>query len=322
MRFNGAELFSRQEVHVKNTVLIVYNSGAYGSYLHWALQFLILEKDIIFDPFTDLGTSHKGLDSRDFSSIKFKLFEPRDWGTYLNTDLDLPVAKIHPKDQKTDDIKKNIQWFVDTTKSVILLYPTPEVKILAINNWIDKVNSNWWDWQISIGEIDLCEISKRWNRPLFKNQQDIPQWIKREFLSYYLLPSWEDQVDWYLPDNLQNDMCLIIPISDLLSNFLSTIEKIKIFSGLDYKKDPKKLLQFHHKMLSLQKNLGQDLLHDQIIHCTLNDKKLDWTNQYLSLTTESLIQYTLRKHGYEMTCDGLDKFPTNNVDLKKNIYQI
>jgi len=300
--------------------------------LYWALQFLMVENQITFDPFTNLGTSHNGFDPRDFTDTKFSIVHPEDWEAYCKTDLDLKIAKIHPKIKKTDSIQKNIQWFTDTTKRVILLYFTPETKVLGINNWVtkvfginnwvDKVKQDWWDWHISTGGIDLSEISEKWNLPNIKNQHEIPQWVKREFLSYYLLPAWEDQVEWYLPDRLNNDRCLLISVSDLLSNFLSTINQIKFFCELDFKKNPNELLPFHHKMLLLQKNLGQDLLFNQILHCTLSDKKLDWSDQYLSLATESLIQHELRKNRFEIACDGLDNFPTNSEELKKIIYKI
>lgn len=306
---------------MKNTVLIVYNGGAYGSYLKWVLQFLITSDKITFDPFSASGDSHKGFDPQECSAVQLSLSGPEDWRTYLESDLDFRVASIHPKIKKNDSVKQNIEWFADTTKSVIVLYPSPEVKTLCLNNWVDKVKQDWWDWQVSTGKINLSKISQRWNLPPLTNHTHIPRWIKREFLSYYLLPAWEDQVEWYLPDRIDINRCLLISVSDLLSNFPSVIENIRLFCGLDYQKKPIELLPFHHKMLSLQKNLGQDLLCNQIIHCTLDDKNLDWTDQYLSLTTESLIQYELRQQGFEMYCDGLDKFPTNSVELKKIIYR-
>jgi hypothetical protein len=73
-------------------------------------------------------------------------------------------------------------------------------------------------------------------------------------------------------------------------------------------------------MLELQQNLLEDQICNRIVQYTINDLDFDWPE--LSLPSQSWIQWELRNQGFEIECHGLDKFPTNSIQLKKLIYPI
>jgi hypothetical protein len=103
---------------------------------------------------------------------------------------------------------------------------------------------------------------------------------------------------------------LIIPICNLS------------FLKLSFTKEIAQLLPTHKKMLADQQNIGQDALCNQIVNSTVNNINFSWQAEYLSLPSESWIQWKLRELGFELACNNLNRFPTNNIDLKQLIYKI
>jgi hypothetical protein len=115
---------------------------------------------------------------------------------------------------------------------------------------------------------------------------------------------------------------MFVSIDNLLYNFENTILKIVDRSGANLVKSIDSLLLYHRQMLSLQKNINQDVLCQKIVNSIVEQEIVDWADQYLGLASESYIQWQLRNLGYEVQCDGLDMFPTNSVQLKKLLYTV
>jgi hypothetical protein len=145
----------------------------------------------------------------------------------------------------------------------------------------------------------------------------LPRWIIREFLSFYLVPAWRDQVQWYLPDDWHHPRCLVIYTEDILYDPKVTLERIRDFCSLRFVRDIESLIPFHHEMLSLQTLLSEDRLLGAILESLTvqDDKHFSWSP--LSLTSESWLQWALRQQGIELACDGLNDLPTNAENLKK-----
>ena len=75
-------------------------------------------------------------------------------------------------------------------------------------------------------------------------------------------------------------------------------------------------------MLAAQKNLDQDWLAKEIVYATINNIAFDWSDYHLPIPSQAWIQWQLRNLGYEIQCDKLDKFPTNNVQLTNLLYKV
>jgi hypothetical protein len=177
---------------------------------------------------------------------------------------------------------------------------------------------NWWANQFST-ELNPNVIYANWPVDPTTPIDQIPVWIQREFLSFYLMPAWFDQVEWYHLDRWQNPKCITLTMKDLLYNFESSLIKIQEFCNLTFTKDIKEMGVYHGQMLQLQKYLNQDQICHQIVQSVVDDYEFTWSE--LPLISQSWIQWQLRNLNFEIQCHGLDIFPTSSVQLKKLLYQ-
>jgi hypothetical protein len=294
---------------VRNTIPILYNGGAYGTYLEWVLTTLTTDVDIVA-PFTQVGNSHQ------FNGNQ--LLNMDGWRRYIDSAQPAEFVRLHPKTKKEESLSDNLNSILSTVDRMIYLYPDKNSALLVINNYYSKVWTDWWMHQLN-HEIDQEKIYQNW--PVDKSTpiEDIPNWIKREFLSFYLVPAWLDQVEWYHLDRWQNSKCITLTVQDLLYNFESSILQIQEFCNLTFTKDPKEMLLYHTQMLQLQKYSNQDQVCQQIIQSVVDDYEIEWSE--LPLASQSWVQWQLRNLNFEIQCDGLDKFPTTSVQLKKLLYR-
>jgi len=294
---------------MKKTLAVIYNGGAYGTYLEWVLNMLASDQQIQ-SPFTAIGNSHLSTVGKQFHNME-------QWRNYVRSDLDYPTIRIHPKTIENEILSENLDEILKNCLHAVLIYPDRDHELLAINNFMTKVYPTHELYQGPLKDVNLDEIYK--NFPV-SPEEEIPRWIIREHLSYYLVPAWRAQVDWFLPDTWQHHRCMIIYINELLHEFESCIQRIKDFWGVRFSKTIQELQPFHREMLSLQSNLGQDKLCRNIIEHTLyRTDLLEWSS--LPLASESWIQWRLRDLGYELKCHDLDDFPLDSQKLRSIIYE-
>jgi len=297
---------------IKTTIPILFSGGSYGTYLEWVLTTLTTDLEIVA-PFTSVGNSHKFKGNH--------LVNMNGWHTYVKNNNPLKFVRFHPKTSKNESITDNFDCIFNLVNKAVYLYPDPKSELLVINNWFTKIWKNWWLSQQLSKEIDPTLIYNNW--PVFHNSNldDLSPWIKREFLSFYLMPAWHDQVEYYNPAILQNynNNCLIIDVTNLLYNFESTLKNIQNFFNLTYIKSISEIMPLHAAMLSIQSHLDQDIICNQIINKTIEGSNFDW--QPLPLPSEGWIQWQLRNLKYEIECNELDIFPTNSIQLKKLLYK-
>jgi hypothetical protein len=296
---------------LSSTVPIAYHGGTYGTYLEWCLTSLT-STDQLVSPFTDLGNSHK------FKKGNF--FEFGTVSEFLSSHQSAKFARFHAETQQQHSISDKLDQVCDIVQHMIYIYPDRDSVLLTINNFFTKIWNNWWfDEFLITSAADANKLYQNW--PVLPGTaiQDIPNWIRREFLSLYFMPAWYDQVEWYHPDRWQNPKCCTITIRDLLNNFEKTLQKIKVFCDIEYMRPIQDLLPFHEQNLKNQKYLHHDTLCTNIIPAVINNQNLSW--EPLSLPSESWIQWQLRNLGYEIQCHELDKFPTNSVHLHELLYQ-
>jgi hypothetical protein len=207
----------------------------------------------------------------------------------------------------------------ESVNFAIYLYPDPNSILLCLNNYYSKIWSNWWVVQFATS-IDPNKIYENW--PVSRNTSitDVPVWIRREFLSYYLMPAWFDQIEWNHLTTWRNDRCCTVFVSDLLYDFKNTLEKISKHCNLQYSRSLDDLVEYHSTNLSLQKHLSQDQICKTIITTVLENQNHTWRK--LPFVSEVWIQWQLRNQGFEIRCDGLDKFPTNSLQLQKLLYPV
>ena len=284
-------------------IAVIYNGGAYGTYMEWVLT--TLTTDIpIQAPFTDVGNSH--MFRSNHAARK----------TFLNSKPSESFIRLHPKTIQGEILSTNLNLIINLVKNGIYLYPDKNSVLLNVNNYYSKIWDDWWTDRLS----DSVFYNNLYdNFPVSKDipTDEIPVWIKREILSFNLMPSWFNQVEWYHPDTWSHDRCQLVLLNELLYDFKNTIVKIQKFCNLEFKKSIDDIIPYHNKMLSLQKWLTQDQLCNNIIDSIINNQVFDWSDQELPLPSQSWIQWQLRNLGYEIKCHGLDIFPTNTTQLLK-----
>jgi hypothetical protein len=298
---------------MKNTLIIAYNGGTYGSYLEHVLNSL-MSSDDIRSPLTELGNSHNSplgnyLDLGGLDGFR----------KYLNTDDDFLTAKIHPKIHKNESIQSNLNFFIDNARHVILLYPDRSHELMCVCNYITKI----WNVHPYLGAmsyIDPQDIFQGYGLDPDTDLCSIPLWIQREHMSFNLFAAWQDQVEWYLPDQWHDPRSLIISTKQLLDDFENTLISIESFWGKKYQHPIADVFDLHQTMLGLQPHLGKDQICNDILKIILNDQEHIEFHE-LCLVSQAWIQYRLRQLGYEIQCDGLNDFPTNTQHLKSLIYR-
>jgi hypothetical protein len=284
-------------------IAIIYNGGAYGTYMEWVLTTLTTDIPII-PPFSNVGNSHKfiGFHCTTIESIS-------------DVDKDTAFIRIHPKTSSDHNMADQLNSIIDLVKHGIYLYPDRNSVLLSVNNYYSKIWKDWWEYQLRepVFYNNLFD-----NFPISKNTaiSDVPVWIKRELLSFNLMPSWFDQVEWYHPATWSHDRCQLVLLNELLYDFKNTILKIQKAFNLEFKKSVDDMIPCHNQMLSLQKWTTQDWLCNKILQSIIHNQLFDWNDQELPLVSQSWIQWQLRSLGYEIQCHGLDVFPTNTAQLR------
>ena len=293
------------------TVGIAYSPGCYGTYLEWCLTTLT-STDKISAPFLFNGNSHK------FKGNQIQnIFDQEN---IFDLTENLNFFRVHPKYKKEHSLSHNLTNLCNATQSLIHLYPDRNSVLLCINNMQAKIYDDWWTTMFGSHGIDQNKIYKNWPvNPNLKISQ-IPRWVQREFLSFYLMPAWFAQTEWYHPDSWQHDKCCVITMRELLWEFENSLACCRDFCGLEYVRPVSDLFEFHQQNLQNQLYLEEDALCNHIVNSTVGVENFSWSPR--SLVSEAWIQWQLRNLGYEVQCHELDTFPTNSVQLKELLYTI
>lgn len=283
------------------TIPILFTGGSYGTYLEY-----------ILDTYSSYGTNCSGslpFDSRG-SSHGYRGNHIDDWDSYKQSKNYTNFVRWHPKQDHTNanQLPKIYEILEDVSK-LILIYPEKKSHVLCINNIFDKYFKS--DIQLFLRERGL-NINSFDNWDIQARQlKDIPLWIVREYLSMFLVPAFESELDWDIRPDLPSNVH-IITVGNLLYNFSHVLEEITNEFDITFNQ---KAYDIHSKMLKLQKHLHKHDIIERIVNSVTHGYDYDWRNEQLTILDESIIQYELRSKGIEIKCYQLNIFPTNARDL-------
>jgi hypothetical protein len=300
---------------MKDTLVIAFAGGTYGSYLEWVLTTLATDVEII-PPFEVTGPMQGNSHN---TELTWHLVNMDGFVQYMSAPDTRLTARIHPKTKSTESLIGNIEHMLDHCTRAILLYPSKSTELLCINNYFQKIDKDWWAAQFLEGHIDPAKVYNNWPTMAGIPIEQTPVWIRREFLSHYLLPAWHDQIEWGLDNTWHHDQCLIVYVDELLFDFSNTIDRIQKFWGKPWLKSIDQLVPYHEQMIGLQLNIGQDQLCKAIVASVCNTST-DITWEPLPLASQVWIQATLRELGFDIHCDGLDEFPSSSDQLRGLLY--
>lgn len=297
---------------MKNTLIIAFNAGAYGTYLEWVLNSLLTDQPLKA-PFTQNGNSHA-------TQLGIHLHNMTGFQRYVKSEHNFVTARLHPKTKRHHNLRQNLEEILEHVPRLILLYPDKTHELMCVGNYMTKI----WSchpYKTNLLGVDHKEIYQKWNVPPDTDLCALPLWIQREHMSYYLFDAWRDQVEWFFPDKWQHHRAMIVYTKDLFDDFTNTLERIQDFWGMPYKKNPSEMIAPHIEMIKLQPYLDSDQSCWEIIKTTLDPTLPTIEFGNIDLIKQSWIQHHLRNHGYELKCNDLNIFPTDTIHLRSLIYR-
>jgi hypothetical protein len=291
--------------------MIAFQAGAYGSYLRWILYTLLVDHPIQ-SPFRKT-TSHNVsyLDTRLVD--KGIVADHHVTVEQLLENNNLKLSTIHPVRTFGTDFLEEVDKISKLVDRVIIPYIDHSTYLLGVHNYLYKV----WDdiWTGPLGYVDREDLAKGWNVDTTTNLDEVSRWILREHHSMNIFNSWENQCSWFAPSRMFKTNCKFVFVSDLFYNFLSTIESIKQFLGVEWIRDPVELLPYHKINISNQKYKNQDIIAKQILQSVTDNINFRWNESDITLYTEAFIQRSLQQQGIMLKCNGLNVFPTSTNAL-------
>ncbi len=291
---------------------IAFAPGAYGHYMKWILYSLLIDEPLLA-PW--VGSTSHGKDYISDYSKNAKLFEspPPLLGPEAVIASPYKVTLTHPGLRTNDpNFLEGIQKISTVVDCVLIPYFDHKTYLLGVHNGLYKTQDNMYD---ALEYVAREDLQKGWGIDASQNLSDLPRWILREHHSLNLFNSWESQCAWFAPNQLKILNCKFVFISDLLYNFLPTIEQIKQFLDVKWIRNPRELLDFHRTNVKQQKYKYQDTFALQILNSIADGTNFKWNASDITLQTEAYIQRALQHQGIMLQCNGLNAFPTSTEQL-------
>lgn len=331
----------------KDTNLIYYPAGCYGTFVEWICQHFYSELELDELPFMKDGSSHK------YSGNVLLPVNPV-LNEYLKSNHTVKFARITTtsiykeinsqerlQENTWSDIVREDLNFLDTHfNKIIVLYPTVSSKLWLHNNVIDKCiltddefktyyepygyTRNFFRISLTTDPIKKLKETIKKELDLDKSNywgknsiDELEYWELRELLSVYWFNRDKDLYTCWKQLSRNFNNILFVSINELKNNPIASIKLIFNFFNIDNYNhtDIQNILSQWEK---LQIHKDKDSTVDLIIQSVLEDVYYDWANTNLSILDEAYIQRQLRENNVEIKCFNLNKFPTN-TKLFKNI---
>ena len=219
------------------------------------------------------------------------------------TDVTTPIYPF--RQQKLPEILEHHSQNIMPTHACILMY-ADSVRSAELNMLFQyhKISVG-----LNMGVDIFCHGNENniisWD-PTYSHWSQMKPWQLREWISLFYVDwvsEWIDSVHQVEPK------FLTIKNTDFLFDSVATANKIFNHCNLTQKL---KLDEFLNQWRLAQQYIVDEFnLLDRIIDCTISKQPLEW--QPINIIAEAIIKQRLRTKGYEIRCDGLDKFPTDAI---------
>jgi len=328
-------------MNTQNQCLIVYESGCYGTFVEWMLNFL--ENVNIGLPFNECGNSHKF--KGNFFYAQAKLLQ------YIESDKKQKFSRVHPVLGQVDysnldqTLDQELKFYKEHFQRILVLNYDHDTVLWYENNCLDKIFVD----DITYSKMLKPYMTKEELQPImtrdpilrikhFLNQEiqnktssfkaenllgwnkhniyEFEVWQLRELLSFYWFHRSNGVISSWQKVQQNNKDVLFVSISEFKQDFLNTIQKIAVhfdFAEIDQETIQREVYQ---PWIKLQKQIDKDSLCKKIVDSLICNDFFDWANLTpLSIIDEAWIQKSLQDQGVLIKCDGLDLFPTNTRDF-------
>lgn len=271
-------------------IKIYYLQGCYGNYLAQCIYF-----------FTDLSQSRKGTFCIDEKGSSHNFPFNAHAKQFIMVGHDLQSLSLN-KNDKTVLIADNS------------------------SHWLDYMNNDFY----KNFDLDLVQfvttvfstqhiehkLKQGWNYD--GSFQQVPIWIWREFLSFY--------VSKYL-ENLSKENSLepnlvdcVFYASNFFENYVACFKTLCHNLGLRCIEPDTVIQSYHQDFLSKQKYHGSQINCEKWVHAVID--KFDTANPAQTIFDEAYIQHCFRTLGYGVLCHNLNLFPQSSLDMANQIYPL
>lgn len=288
----------------KDTFLIVYPTGAYGTFLDWCINWFSGQIDENVLPFTLNGSAHKwrgdaagDVISEAHKTIEWFLEQPKVPFT-VRTHLTFTEYKKAEHENLIKSYQKNF-------KKVILINNDPDCHLLMFHNTMTKSNASSYNRTI---DTVIRNYKDRFNAG-----SSIPNWQLREMISFWH-GDWNSQLrDTWQP--IPDEKIVNVGVKNLVYNFEECL--CDLFDNLKITMVRRNsLTEIKNQWLSLQKFKDSDQYFNNIVSNIATDQPLQSINCN-NIFDEAFIQWKLRSiYNLDLMCFGLNEFPKNSADLK------
>jgi hypothetical protein len=291
----------------KHAFLIVYPSGAYGTFLDWCINYFSGQLNDGTLPFTNNGSAHKWFGTAT-GEITNRQTETIDW--FLSNNADFFSLRSHMnyiEDYTKSAFNSLILSYQPNFRKIIIINNSIKYHLLILHNTLTKSKAA--DYTLLTKEI-IEQYKDQFNA-----SDSVPTWQLREMMSF-----WHERWHCYLRDIFQpidDNKIVNVDIENLLVDFENYI--VELMDQLELPLIHKDQLgKVKDSWLSLQKFVHLDQQCNDIVSAVVNDLSLDFSRIKLHLLDEAFIQYKLRvDHKLDLLCTGLDDFPKTSQGLKK-----
>jgi hypothetical protein len=292
----------------KDTVLIIYPGGGYGTFFEWCLSYFSGELTSSESPLVaGTGSAH--------NFVGNPLDFPKDlWPgsvfltveEYLSSDFTYTFVRSHGEDGN-GTVQKYVDRYGHYFKKIIHLRHENKIALEVLSN--------------SIYKIKKINVADFW----YDNAKVVSSdaiWEIREKLSFVMEGRYKhhdkEWTDFVAPNVID------VPIAKLGTDFEQVLENVFSELGLIFDPTRKKEMPEHlSTWRTSQQFLHIDQKCSQIINSTVNNRYHDWSHIHLDIFAEAYIQMQFRLlHKLQLKCYNLNVFPTNTKDLKELLLDV
>jgi len=227
---------------------------------------------------------------------------------------------------RDDHESKKLIWYGHCEDTVLTEQDTVITITPVHDHCLDYYNNQFVKWeksnlisylrtQIINAEIKL-KLSQNWDYKFNTLNEDIPRWILREWVSFWIVDVWKT-IDSYK----QIKSSFKLDTQDIFENIFEKLVECAKIVDKKLTADIDTIMNNQKKFIKAQQFHNSQIRCQQWVDQILNSQ-FDHPSPCITIFDESYVQYLLREQKFEIQCDQLNIFPLTSLDMKKIIYKI
>ncbi len=224
------------------------------------------------------------------------------------------------------DQSKKLIWYGHLEDTVL----TPQDTVITIlpvhDHYLDYYNNQFVKWEKSnvisylqtqvIDREMKLKLSQNWNYQFNTLTEDIPKWILREWVSFWIVDVFKTIDSYKL---IESDFQL--DTQDIFENIFEKLVQCAKIIDKNLVADIDTIMNNQKKFIKAQQFHNSQIRCQQWVDQILNSPH-DHPSPCITIFDESYVQHLLREQKFEIRCNQLNVFPSTSSDMKKIIYKI